>query len=556
MLTDFDVSASETCLLKVEASVRDAYSLRVGALDDPTSDVLLVDPSWYPLGARFIGDTSGACFWTHEGQISRCLSVGAPVELIYAQPGKRAAFCTSNRAGDMIAFSVRHERSGSPPQVSLLDLGERSLRAVPGEGSGDRFPRFSPSSRWVSMVRQLTGDARKLAWMAVYDVENRKVSALPKAADSRCVVSRCCWAMDSDSITYVEARGTSSTVKVCRFPGETARPVYTASGDIEALHWDKEHVVVLTAVGAELVAIADGRTVWRTTLPDAPLAHRADGFVAIVTHHHAFMLDTQGTLWRLSPGGELMAVVRSPREPLPIGTQQDLRVPGTSGHIPVSVVAPTSPNGRHLLWVVGGPGASAFDPDATAIGFLDRGYTLHRIAYQGCRENPGLDDALCSADVQDLIAVADHFRRQTGRPLPIVGISYGGLISMLAAARSTDSVACVVSLWGVSSLMRLPLQLPRILRDSMTRAERQDGLDRSSAVSASRRITAPLLMVHGGRDTVATSDEVRTICSNVCQNGGIARSVIYDDDTHGLRKHVEDYHRAVAAFLDGVSAKP
>jgi hypothetical protein len=91
-------------------------------------------------------------------------------------------------------------------------------------------------------------------------------------------------------------------------------------------------------------------------------------------------------------------------------------------------------NGRVEL-VHGAP-----SPPSTAISFLDRGCTLYRIAYQGCRGKPGLDGVLGSPDVQDLISVGRYFRLQGSRPLPIVGYSYSGHIGMLAASTNQEAL--------------------------------------------------------------------------------------------------------------------
>ena len=303
----------------MKASIRDEYSLRVGAVHDSADDVLIADSSWYPLGGGLLGDTAGACFWTYEGQIHRCRAVGRPMELVFAQPGTRAAFCSSNRDGRMVAFSIRDERGDSTPKVSIVDFGDGTNRLVPGDGSGDRFPRFSPSSRWVSMVRQRTGEVGKQVWLAIYDMATDQCTVLPKATESSCVLSRCSWAIDADSIAYVQTRRSSSTIWVCHLPAGESRPVCATSGDVEALYWDKEHILVLAASGAELIATVDGSVVWRVNLPDGAFARRADGFVAKATHDHVLILDAEGTLWRLSRSGEIDPVVRSSRESRRVG---------------------------------------------------------------------------------------------------------------------------------------------------------------------------------------------------------------------------------------------
>jgi dipeptidyl aminopeptidase/acylaminoacyl peptidase len=80
-------------------------------------------------------------------------------------------------------------------------------------------------------------------------------------------------------------------------------------------------------------------------------------------------------------------------------------------------------------------------------------------------------------------------------------------------------------------------------------AERAAARLERSPLEQAPRIRVPLLILHGALDTAATTEEVKAIRDRIAAEGGECELIVYDDDTHGLRRHRDEIHTRVLEFV-------
>jgi len=62
-------------------------------------------------------------------------------------------------------------------------------------------------------------------------------------------------------------------------------------------------------------------------------------------------------------------------------------------------------------------------------------------------------------------------------------------------------------------------------------------------------IRVPVLIFHGALDTAGTVEELSGIQQRIQAAGGDCTLKVFDDDTHALRRHLNELHADVLYFL-------
>ena len=146
-----------------------------------------------------------------------------------------------------------------------------------------------------------------------------------------------------------------------------------------------------------------------------------------------------------------------------------------------------------------------------------------------------------------------------GARVCIMGSSYGGYAAIWAAIRSPDRYRCAISWAGPTDLRRMlrydaryvvPQRYMREWRAHLQGEERVD-LDAISPLRQQARLSVPLLIGHGERDSRVPVDQSRDMVRALTRRNATLESIFYPEAGHGFSKPSDsaDFMRRVEAFL-------
>ena len=139
----------------------------------------------------------------------------------------------------------------------------------------------------------------------------------------------------------------------------------------------------------------------------------------------------------------------------------------------------------------------------------------------------------------------------------IVGISYGGYAALLGVAKEPDLYACAISIAGPSDLGDLLFDFGKGVGPGGLGLERNRiGFDRAELAAQSplrlaADITAPVLLIHGRRDSRVEADQSERMARELRRRGKSVELILHPNGDHGLSDEEQriDSLRAVARFL-------
>ncbi len=217
--------------------------------------------------------------------------------------------------------------------------------------------------------------------------------------------------------------------------------------------------------------------------------------------------------------------------------------------IPVRIFNATTPNGRMIVWIHGGPtdqwqvtwyprfvywlsrGYSIVVPD-------HRGTTGHGRAFQMALNGKWGDSD--SADVAAVIKWLYGMGLATPQATALAGGSAGGFTALNVIADHPGIVACAVVTYPVTDLAHLAATSHRFEKHSVASLvgdihDQSLYQKRSPLFRARQLATTPLLIMHGDMDTVVPVQQSRTLVDAVQQAGGEVRLQIMEGENHGFR---------------------
>ena len=288
---------------------------------------------------------------------------------------------------------------------------------------------------------------------------------------------------------------------------------------------------------------------------DGPLGRAVIGPTVVFdpSEDVVYFLDRLGRVlrWNVADGTTDVVLEDELQESVPPYEMEEYWFAARDGrNIPVQMYAPRRPNGRAIVYVQGGPGPAIDPGDPVALRLLDDGYRLIRPAYRG---TSGYRDEHAAAnrgewgrtDVWDIVDCGlDSLSRFKGdsRSLALAGSSYGGFLTFLASTYPEAPWSCAITLYGVTRF------LPRFL--ALQAEELQRAATERSPIAGAGDIRVPLLMLHGGRDTTSSTEDVMSIRDAVRDSGIPCELVVFEEDTHGLRLSRPAMFRHMLEFLD------
>lgn len=237
----------------------------------------------------------------------------------------------------------------------------------------------------------------------------------------------------------------------------------------------------------------------------------------------------------------------------PIFTRQEYTVASQDGRqIPVHLFIPKDPKKMGILFVHGGPGERVDDlNDPLLLRLLKEGYEVIVPAYRGCagygEEHKNANRGEYGrADVWDLLSVGLDWKIKSDykRPLACMGYSYGDYLTLIASSFPNIPWDCAITAWGVTRLEYLRFHLPK----AYPAEKRSDAVRERNPLEQSKKISVPLLILHGEKDTTATNRDVISIKKQIQTHEGRCELYIYND-THGLEKHRKEMYEQIFSFL-------
>lgn len=244
---------------------------------------------------------------------------------------------------------------------------------------------------------------------------------------------------------------------------------------------------------------------------------------------------------------------------VPLGTMTFTTYKARDGlSIPAFVTLPPgAPKGSKLPLVVmphGGPAArDSFDFDFLAQFVASRGYAVLQPQFRG---SVGFGDALEEAgrgewggkaqtDLLDGIAALAATGDIDPTRVCIAGASFGGYAALAGAALHPMDYKCAISIAGMSDLGQMLSEDSRLYgRDSATLESLRDSLGNVSNakladISPARRageVRAPILLIHGDRDTIVRPAQSQLMADRLRDAGRPYELVILENENHYLTR--------------------
>jgi dipeptidyl aminopeptidase/acylaminoacyl peptidase len=254
----------------------------------------------------------------------------------------------------------------------------------------------------------------------------------------------------------------------------------------------------------------------------------------------------------------------SERRPLSFKARDGLEIHGyltmpkhaAGARLPLVLVPHGGPHGIEDNWF--------FDTDAQFLA--SRGYAVLQVNFRGSgSRGTGFEHAgyrQWGAKVQDDLidgvkwAIAQG--EVDGNRVCAYGASFGGYSALMLAAREPAMFKCVVGYAGVYDL-NLLYKLDDSLRET-TRintlikyiGQDKDELNRFSPALLASKITAPVLLVHGGKDKIAPFEHAELMRAALIKENRPPEWLAAPSEGHGFydTKNVTMFYEKLEAFLD------
>ena len=558
MFTDFDfhTPSGRLALRRVRERLADIVVMNI-AVEEPRTGV---SQQFLPQTPRFSPDGKLlAC--AGNGRIHLHSIESGVTETIVDLPDHHAGFASWSLDGRFLAFSAYPVNRSSPPEIFRVGVADGVIveSTFGHKRAADRFPQWSPSCARLAFRRTFYSAPEPYDVIILSDHKLRCQQQVPLPAGSSHLAGRFCWLPDDQHLLVAE---TGKTTRLKIFDVADLSLVWTIDADEplqgcfnpnggQVLGVCEESLRLYAPPSTEPIAdlsLASLSPVQVTPTGPAVAFDRNDTGI--------YFLGTDGALYHWEIGGACKLVMQEqPQKAVPRHERCDYRFKARDGlDIPVQRYLPGNPNGRAIVFVEGGPSGEIDEDDPVVFRLVEEGYEVIRPAYRG-KGGYGSVHELANrgecgrADVLDVVDCGLDWRRRfdaNERPLAVSGFSYGGFLTFLALTHAESHWSCGVTLWGATELMATwhSRGLP------VDPLEREGALQERSPVQRAGDIRFPLLILHGGRDTTATTREVQSIQESLLELGVYCKLVVFEEDTHGLTLSRPEMLSHMLEFLD------
>ncbi len=519
-----------------------------------------IDPWYLPQQPRFSPDGSKIAFFG-DGSLYFYDVERRTVHRVFADLNLDASFCVWSPSGDALVFSAHPlEDRTHPPDIFTLSLQNGDVVQVTNSEAVDRFPVWSPSGRRIVFHRQCLDEPDMPKHIQLVDVMTGKVAGISPRQAVSYELGRRCWSLDSMRVAALEYD--AGTVRAVVIHVDDHRVERIAEGNDllgAAFFPDNTRILVVHEKELETLSFTDSASCARVQLPTGVRVIQTMTGPAIVTHNMDgafYFAGTDSTIYRGTAQEGCIPLIQEKSGRLhPEFNHEHYNFRSRDGRsIPAHRLIPPNPKELAVVFVFGGPRERIDLADPILLRLVSEGYEVICPAYRGCK-GYGLEheDAHIGeygrGDVWDVVECARDWSARTEhrRPMAAVGFSYGGFLTLLALAAEDTPWACGVSLWGVTGIEKLRMHVPRAYPTEPV--QKEIAMVERSATEQSRYIRSPLLILHGERDTTATTEEVQLIQQRVLASGTPSELVVYENDGHGLKRHRQEMFGKMLNFL-------
>ena len=532
-------------------------SIEGQVLGEIPNEYLPLGPHWSPDGATIaFGSNDGILYLYHLGE-EKPKAILAPSTL-------QAGFCEWSKDGKRLVYSAYGRNMKIPPNIYYLEVDSGHTHQLTDDPHMvDRFPHWSPSGQYIAFHRQNMEEAEHPMRVFTLDIQSGNCFPLLDNQVGSCRIGRIGWTPDSSSILITISQKDKSEIKVIRL--EDHAPLWSyKSKTLQS--------GVISPKGDRILAIGSDELLW-FEYPEGKLIDRLPleslspvrisftgpqvGFSSDATALN--FLGENSYLYRWVIGGECECILEDDPQVRPACSHETYSIPSLDGRpVPVERFIPPEPKLPAILYVHGGPGEAIDPDDPFMLRLLAEGYEFVCTAYRGSRgygeeHQEANRGEYGRGDVRDIVAAGLDWKKRFGenRPLILMGYSYGGFLTFLSLAQEKAPWAGGVVLWPVTSMLRFGLHQQRAFPTDPD--QRKVAMVERSPVEQAGRIRVPLMIFHGALDTVATTEELRSIQNKIIAQGGECDLIVFEDDTHGLMRHRDEIHERVLSFLNAIS---
>jgi dipeptidyl aminopeptidase/acylaminoacyl peptidase len=254
----------------------------------------------------------------------------------------------------------------------------------------------------------------------------------------------------------------------------------------------------------------------------------------------------------------------SPVKPIRYAARDGLSIPGY-----LSLPAGRDPKGLPLIVMPhGGPFARdsyRFDPWVQLLA--SRGYAVLQPNFRGStgygrdyvERGYGQWGKAMQDDLDDGVAWLAKQGTIDPARVCIMGGSYGGYAALWGAIRNPETYRCAISFAGVTDIRGMLkydakfLMAPRYWKQWRNRIQGDDKRDLGavSPLQQAARLSRPVLIAHGEKDSTVPVDQGRRLVAALRQRGASVLSAFYPGADHSLSSSADsaDFMKRVEAFL-------
>lgn len=513
---------------------------------------------YVPLSPRISPTGKEIAFGCMDGNIySMSLADGSIIPLVDSE-GMHSGFGVWSADGSTLCFSS-YKDSQSPPNIYTLDMNSGEITQHTNcNRCIDRFPQISPCGRYIIFTRHHLDEPDMPRRAMLLDVADGKLVQLPQQDGSHYEIGRGCWSADSKHIIVSELSGNERCVQIFHVKSNSFHTTLSFPNLQGGVFLQQEEkILVICKHEMLVVSIINGRIEKKISLPEvASIAPTQRGPAAVLNPDttKVYFCNEASAVYQIDlMDGKFELIIKdivrslSEKEEYEVVSYDDFQ-------IPVKRFTPEKVKDMGVLITIGGPGERLDDDDPILTKLFNEGYEVIMPAYRGC-DGYGQDfknankGVYGKGDVDDIIACAkDWKKRNANRPLAIVGYSYGGFLTFLSMARNENPFDRGVALWAVTSLEHLGYHLPRAYPSDSV--EKQEAKIKRNPLHQADFIHRPLLILHGGQDTLTSNEEVLAMQKKIEEQGGRCELIIYEDGAHGLGNHRKELFEELLSFLE------
>ncbi|MBD2863977.1 alpha/beta hydrolase family protein [Paenibacillus oceani] len=423
----------------------------------------------------------------------------------------------------------------------------------------DRFPQWSHNGRFVAFNRQYLDSPNPPKQIIIADLQAGTEFVVPKDQGCSHEAGRFCWSDDSSSILIKEVQaGGSIVLKVLRVEDMNLTWLITSPDIIGgAFRPGMNQVLCMSRQEIAVYSLNEMAVINRVRLIGcSPTMQTLRGPAWYVERERLFFIANRGNqVHQWDYDEDSHCIFQAQELPRLDYRREKYTVISRDGKkVPVLRLIPEKPNHLAVEFIFGGPAAPIDSENPIIRQLLHRGYEIICPVYRGQigagKEHQEANiGEMGRADVWDVVECGLDWKRRTGdaRPIALIGFSYGGLLTQLALADNSTLWVAGVTLWGGTGLDHLGFYKSRAYPSDPEQMEAER--KRRSPLIQSEQIRTPLFMLHGGRDTTSTNEEVRKIQNSLQSNDIPCELTIFQDDTHGLTRHRQEMFAKLFEFL-------